>query len=110
LEFVKFSVGKNIYGRGVTEIAKASAKARNETLVDDLPKDVKFTMEGVRFYDPKIDNYKYLELPDREEICEFFLLLSICHDAIPEKGLDGEIIINSSSPGKFNLIPKMNMH
>jgi magnesium-transporting ATPase (P-type) len=106
LEFLKFSVGNSVYGKGITDIAKSAAMARGETIIDEKPVDFKPKPDGFQFYDNRIENGEYLNLENSDKICEMFLLLSICHDAVPEKDIydESNIIINSSNPDEFALI------
>jgi magnesium-transporting ATPase (P-type) len=109
MEFLKFTVDGVLYGKGVTEIAKAAAERRGEILKDDRPADFKPKEDGFQFIDPRIDDLNYLQQSNSKNLKEFFLLLATCHDAIPEQDPNDpkKTIINASSPDEgFYIIYK----
>lgn len=109
MEFLKFCVNGQNYGKGTTEIGRAAALRRGETLEDDKPSDWKPDSSGFQFYDPRITGNNFRKDKNAKEIEEFIMFLAVCHTVIPEikkkKGSEEtEIFYNASSPDEGALV------
>eukprot|EP00341_Mesodinium_pulex_P015317 CAMPEP_0116991652 /NCGR_PEP_ID=MMETSP0467-20121206/66278_1 /TAXON_ID=283647 /ORGANISM="Mesodinium pulex, Strain SPMC105" /LENGTH=127 /DNA_ID=CAMNT_0004688801 /DNA_START=38 /DNA_END=418 /DNA_ORIENTATION=+ len=98
MDFRKASINGVSYGLGITEIGKASWKLQGKEIPRDIlegeEKAKAASVPHVSFYDPDFDDHKAkgdLKAP------EFFRILSLCHDAIPER-IDGKIKLSASNP------------
>jgi magnesium-transporting ATPase (P-type) len=57
----------------------------------------------VSFYDPDFDNHKAKGDLQSERIKQFFRILALCHDTIPER-IDGKIKLSASNPDDEALV------
>lgn len=99
MEFIKCSVAGTAYGRGVTEVERATGRRKGSALVhenvngenhtDDLS-DKKPPIKGFNFKDERIMNGNWVNEPNAVFIQKFFRLLAICHTAIPDNDIDEE--------------------
>lgn len=105
MDFMKFTVDGVEYGRGTTEIGRAAAMREGRELVDDRPADFR-PIKGFQFYDERILDGKWQEEPNVNNLYRFFLLLSVCHTAIPEDDPDSPhgIRYQAASPDEGALV------
>jgi phospholipid-translocating P-type ATPase (flippase) len=107
MDFRKASINGVKYGLGITEIGKSAWKLQGK----DVPQE---TQEGeeraqanavphVSFYCPDYEADMRKGGPQAENIDEFFRILSICHDVIPEN-LDGKMVFSASNPDDQALV------
>ncbi|KAL2632432.1 hypothetical protein R1flu_017118 [Riccia fluitans] len=101
MEFLKCSIAGVSYGRGITEVEKATAKRLGKDLkdfVDDYgadssdeveAKSVEMTtkphVKGFNFKDERLSNGAWINEPNPDVILQFFRILAVCHTAIPEE-------------------------
>jgi len=101
MDFRKASINGVSYGLGITEIGKASWKLQGK----ELPQEVlegeenakKASVPHVSFYDPKYGEDKKKGGAQETRMSQFFRILSLCHDTIPER-IDGKIKLSASNP------------
>nr|ACZ74715.1 E1-E2 type truncated ATPase [Phaseolus vulgaris] len=111
MEFVKCSIGGIPYGRGMTEVEKALARRGKggESDVDggssdflgqnNEASDSLHPIKGFNFRDERIVNGQWVNEPCSDFIQKFFLVLAICHTAIPDEDKEsGEISYEAESP------------
>lgn len=107
MDFRKASVNGVSYGVGITEIGKAAWKLQNKTISEEVlegeARAKANAVPHVSFYDPKYDRDIAANGPQKEKIQQFFRLLAICHDVIPER-LDGKIKLSASNPDDEALV------
>uniref|UniRef100_A0A2P2MIK7 Phospholipid-transporting ATPase n=1 Tax=Rhizophora mucronata TaxID=61149 RepID=A0A2P2MIK7_RHIMU len=93
MEFIKCSVARTAYGRGVTEVERAMQRRKGSPLVQEKvngrdhdvePTDTKPAIKGFNFKDERIMDGNWIHEPHASVIQKFFRLLAICHTAIPE--------------------------
>lgn len=103
MDFLKFSVNGEIYGTGITEIERANAKRHGRELFNDRPPGFN-EKQDFRFWDGRINDGKWIEQQDSEDIDKFLKLLALCHTVIPERDDEGVLTYNSSSPDEGALV------
>lgn len=107
MDFRKASVNGVSYGLGITEIGKAAWKLQNKEMpLEVLEGEAKAKANAVphvAFYDPKYDLAMKKGGEQKRKLQQFFRLLAICHDVIPER-LDGIIKLSASSPDDEALV------
>jgi phospholipid-transporting ATPase len=107
MNYRKSSIGGVVYGLGITAIGKASWKLQGK----DVPAAV---LEGeerarqnavphVSFYDPQYDKDMASNGPAKKAICNFFRVISLCHDVIAER-VDGKVKLSASNPDDEALV------
>mmetsp|Transcript_9092 Transcript_9092/g.13680 ORF Transcript_9092/g.13680 Transcript_9092/m.13680 type:complete len:1228 (+) Transcript_9092:73-3756(+) len=101
MDFRKASINGVSYGLGITEIGKASWKLQGKSIPDDIlcgeENAKKASVPHVSFYDPKYDADVARGGTQKESIQQFFRILSLCHDTIPER-IDDKIKLSASNP------------
>lgn len=107
MDFRKMSVNGIGYGVGITEIGKAAWKLQGkevpaEMLEGDAMAKLK-SVPHVAFYDTKYDRDIGAGGIQKQKIKEFFRILAICHDVIPER-VDGMIKLSASNPDDEALV------
>jgi magnesium-transporting ATPase (P-type) len=103
MEFMKFSVDGQVYGRGTTEIGRAAAKRNNINLHDDRPEGWTSSIEGFSFYDERILNGQWRDEKIANSIGLFFTLLAVCHTVVPETN-HGKLAYQAASPDEGALV------
>ncbi|KAL0490667.1 phospholipid-transporting ATPase [Acrasis kona] len=104
MEFFKFSVNGVSYGRGVTEVER-----KMKTLNKSTPKSPSTPLKQVKdkpFHDERIDDGKWENQKDKDELAKFFTLLAVCHTVIPERSESdpNDITYQASSPDEYALV------
>jgi phospholipid-translocating P-type ATPase (flippase) len=108
MDFRKMSVNGVAYGRGITEIGRASWKLQGK----EVPADViegeeqakKRSVPHVSFYCPVYErDMSQHGSEQRRLLQEFFKILAICHDVIPER-IDGQVKLSASNPDDEALV------
>jgi phospholipid-transporting ATPase len=105
MDFRKASINGISYGLGITEIGKAAWKLLGKPIAPEI-------LEGelrakaaavphVSFYSPLFD--QHMKGPQKDKIQEFYRILAICHDVIPEK-VEGKIKLSASNPDDEALV------
>ncbi|KAJ1410249.1 hypothetical protein B484DRAFT_402969, partial [Ochromonadaceae sp. CCMP2298] len=105
MDFRKASINGISYGLGITEIGKAAWKLLGKPIAPEI-------LEGelrakaaavahVSFYSPLFD--QHMKGPQKGKIQEFYRILAICHDVIPEK-VEGKIKLSASNPDDEALV------
>ena len=110
MEFIKCSIAGTAYGRGVTEVEKATARRLGKdprmledasiaeegesvvnTSVEGSVADIEMRLmsdkahvKGFNFKDERIQNGRWVDQPHPEDIRMFLRILAVCHTAIPE--------------------------
>ncbi|XP_044489526.1 putative phospholipid-transporting ATPase 9 [Mangifera indica] len=108
MEFIKCSVAGTAYGHGVTEVEKAmdrkegsrffSGKLNGVNYLEDSTGS-KSSIKGFNFKDERIMNGNWVSQPHSDVIQKFFLLLAVCHTAIPEVNEStGKVSYEAESP------------
>ena len=100
---MKCSIGGQVYGTGVTEIAMASAKREGRILTDTRPLHIR-NNPNFQFYDERMNGGAWKNSDNRAAILEFLTLLAVCHTVIPERAKSQEIIYQASSPDEAALV------
>ncbi|XP_011008886.1 PREDICTED: putative phospholipid-transporting ATPase 9 [Populus euphratica] len=103
MEFIKCSVAGTAYGHGVTEAERGMAVREDESVNGwDQSKDSSTTkphIKGFNFKDERIMDGNWVHEPHANIIEKFFLLLAICHTAIPDVDEEtGKISYEAESP------------
>jgi phospholipid-transporting ATPase len=101
MDFRKASINGISYGLGITEIGKASWKLQGKAIPDDIldgeEKAKACSVPHVSFYDPLFEEHRQRSDLQSQRIQEFFRILALCHDTIPER-IDGKIKLSASNP------------
>ena len=98
MEFFKCTIGGIAYGSGRTEIEVMVAERSGIFYTDDAPEiDPEDDVKGFNLHDARLNNMRWLTLPQRDKIGSFFRILSLCHTVIPET-VDGNINYQAESP------------
>lgn len=115
MEFLKCSVAGVAYGRGITEVERATAK-RLGTRVEDMDDyegpggdmyngdaadgtPMKPLVKGFALRDERLLKGKWMNEPNAEYIRLFLQILAVCHTAIPEEDeVTHEITYEAESP------------
>jgi phospholipid-translocating P-type ATPase (flippase) len=105
MDFLKFAVNGTSYGTGTTEISRSAAKREGRVLIDDRPSNY-VPDPHFNFYDERINNFKWMEQPNAQDIRRLLVLLAICHTVIPERDPKNPkgIIYQASSPDEAALV------
>lgn len=107
MDFRKASINGVCYGVGITEIGKASWKLQGK----EIPQEVldgeimakQRSVPHVSFYDPMYEKHKAAGGVQNDKINQFFKILSVCHDVIPER-VDGKVKLSASNPDDEALV------
>jgi len=107
MDFRKCSINGVVYGVGITEIGKASWKLQGREIPADVLHGEQLAQANavphVSFYCPQYDHDSKQDGPQRERISQFFRLLALCHDVIPEK-VEDTIKLSASNPDDEALV------
>lgn len=113
MDFRKMSVAGVVYGEGITEIGRAAWKLIGKEVPDSVLRGEERAQQAavphVSFYCPRYEEHMTAGPMDaasrlqRERINNFFRVLSICHDVIPEH-IDGKVKLSASNPGDLHAI------
>eukprot|EP00850_Spirogloea_muscicola_P018286 SM000166S02467 [mRNA] locus=s166:161533:170771:+ [translate_table: standard] len=105
MEFFKCSIGGVMYGTGVTEIQRASAK-RTGIALDEYERSEEAVYEkGFNFDDKRLMRGAWRNEPVAEICKEFFRLLAICHTVLPEgEETTDKIEYQAASPDEAALV------
>jgi magnesium-transporting ATPase (P-type) len=120
MEFLKCSIAGISYGRGITEVERATAKRLGkdpkELLeeIDDTSSedgDGKRGIElspshikGYNFKDERITHNNWPKEPNPEVIRQFFRILAVCHTAIPDEDESGSVTYEAESPDEASFV------
>jgi phospholipid-transporting ATPase len=107
MDFRKMSIHGVSYGLGITEIGKAAWKLLGKPISPEI-------LEGenrakaqavphVSFYSPQYERDMTANGAQKQKNVEFFRILAICHDVIPEK-VDGKVKLSASNPDDEALV------
>ena len=107
MDFRKASINGASYGVGITEIGRAAWKLQGR----DIPKEViqgeliakQRAVPHVSFYCPVYERHMTEQGAQSHRIQQFFRILSLCHDVIPER-IDGKLKLSASSPDDEALV------
>eukprot|EP01062_Namystynia_karyoxenos_P021475 TRINITY_DN18171_c0_g1_i1.p1 TRINITY_DN18171_c0_g1~~TRINITY_DN18171_c0_g1_i1.p1 ORF type:complete len:1326 (+),score=367.78 TRINITY_DN18171_c0_g1_i1:74-4051(+) len=113
MDFLKFSVGVEQYGKGTTEIARAAAARTGRRLEDDRPEGVP-VRDGFYFYDERIsdldgsgETWQWMKQSNHREIGFFLRVLAVCHTVVSEED-DSEgpvrLVYQAASPDEACLV------
>ncbi|KAG0583093.1 hypothetical protein KC19_3G108700 [Ceratodon purpureus] len=131
MEFIKCSIAGTAYGRGVTEVEKATARrlGKDPRMLEDAsiaeegesvvngsvngsvtdiemrPMPEKPHVKGFNFKDERIQNGRWVDQPNPEEIRMFLRILAVCHTAIPEVDEEtGTMTYEAESPDEASFV------
>lgn len=127
MEFIKCSIAGIAYGRGVTEVEKATARrlgkdprmledasimeegesvANNEgSGIEMRPMSQKPHVKGFNLKDERLQDGNWVDQPNPEEIRMFFRILAVCHTAIPEVDeVTGVMMYEAESPDEASFV------
>lgn len=113
MEFLKCSIAGVSYGRGVTEVEKATARrlGQDPSLLEGASDDAlgsrkpKKHVKGFNFKDERLMNGQWLKEPNVDFIQLFFRILAVCHTTIPEEDeATGEIEYEAESPDEASFV------
>lgn len=97
MHFRKCSIGGHIYGNRFDETESFDEVSATKVCVYKYDPEFKFT-------DPKlIEHLTSMDHPNRENVNEFLLCLSLCHSVIPERVQD-TIVYRAASPDEGALV------
>jgi magnesium-transporting ATPase (P-type) len=101
MDFRKASINGVSYGMGITEIGRAAWKLQGKSISEDIlegeARAKANAVPHVSFYCPKYERDMAANGPQKEKIQQFFRILAICHDVIPER-VEGRIKLSASNP------------
>jgi phospholipid-transporting ATPase len=101
MDFRKASINGISYGLGITEIGKASWKLQGKLIPADIlegeEKAKASSVPHVSFFDPSFEEHRQRNDAQSQKIQQFFRILALCHDTIPER-IDGAIKLSASNP------------
>lgn len=107
MDFRKASINGVSYGLGITEIGKASWKLQGKAIPQEIlvgeEKAKLASVPHVSFYDPNYVIDKGRNDLQSQRIQQFFRILALCHDTIPEL-IDGKIKLSASNPDDEALV------
>lgn len=107
MDFRKASINGVSYGEGITEIGKAAWKLQGKEISPEILEGERKAKENavphVSFWCPRYERDVGANGPQKEKIQNFFRLLAICHDVIPER-IDGKIKLSASNPDDDALV------
>ncbi|GAB2220643.1 hypothetical protein Drorol1_Dr00008305 [Drosera rotundifolia] len=104
MEFVKCSIARTAYGRGITDVEMAMARRKGSPIADQHGEfndsdDQTPPVKGFNFKDERIAGGKWTYEPHSETIQKFLQLLAVCHTVIPEVDEEtGNISYEAESP------------
>eukprot|EP01063_Lacrimia_lanifica_P022475 TRINITY_DN30055_c0_g1_i1.p1 TRINITY_DN30055_c0_g1~~TRINITY_DN30055_c0_g1_i1.p1 ORF type:complete len:1329 (+),score=451.80 TRINITY_DN30055_c0_g1_i1:205-4191(+) len=113
MDFLKFSVSRQRYGQGTTEIGRAAAARAEQKLNRVIPAEwTEPEFQGQRkkfpFFDPKIydeaGNCMWLRQENCADLAEFFKILAVCHTVVTEISKDGSLKYQAQSPDEKCLV------
>lgn len=127
MEFIKCSIAGVAYGRGVTEVEKATARrlGKDPRLLEDAsiveegernfggdgsdvemrPVSGKPIMKGFNLKDERLQDGHWMDQPNAEEIRMFLRILAVCHTAIPEVDeATGTVTYEAESPDEASFV------
>lgn len=127
MNFRKASINGVSYGKGITEIGKASWKLMGKPVPPEVLADEKMAVENsvphVSFYCPEFESDFHLLLDEqslnncssttnrdlpkvlqRQKIKDFYRYLSVCHEVIPERLETGGIKLSAPNPDDEALV------
>eukprot|EP01065_Artemidia_motanka_P046806 TRINITY_DN717_c1_g1_i7.p1 TRINITY_DN717_c1_g1~~TRINITY_DN717_c1_g1_i7.p1 ORF type:complete len:1201 (+),score=459.37 TRINITY_DN717_c1_g1_i7:347-3949(+) len=101
MRFFKFSAGGVLYGKGTTDIGRAAAARRGESVVDERPAEAR---EGDwPFWDPRVNDGKWWHEDTASAIEELLLALGLCHTVLVEMR-GGQRTFSAESPDELALV------
>uniref|UniRef100_A0A7S3HLE4 Phospholipid-transporting ATPase n=2 Tax=Spumella elongata TaxID=89044 RepID=A0A7S3HLE4_9STRA len=107
MDFRKASIHGVSYGLGITEIGKAAWKLLGKPISPEIlegeARAKAQAVPHVSFYSPQYDRDQAANGAQKQKNNEFFRILAICHDVIPEK-VDGQIKLSASNPDDEALV------
>jgi len=107
MDFRKCSINGVSYGVGITEIGKAAWKLQGkeipQSVLDGEAKAKAASVPHVSFYCPDYERDKLRGGPQKAKIQDFFKILALCHDVIPEK-VNGKTKLSASNPDDEALV------
>jgi phospholipid-transporting ATPase len=107
MDFRKASINGVSYGLGITEIGKASWKLQGKVIPPEFlqaeEKAKLASVPHVSFYDPRYVADRAKNDQQSSKIRQFFHLLALCHDTIPES-IEGKIKLSASNPDDEALV------
>ncbi|KAL9254162.1 putative phospholipid-transporting ATPase 12 [Drosera capensis] len=108
MEFVKCSIARTAYGRGITDVERAMAKRKGSPIAVEMINghdqtedvvDMRPHIKGFNFKDEGIMNGNWVNERNSERIQKFLQLLAICHTVIPEVDEEtGKVSYEAESP------------
>eukprot|EP01062_Namystynia_karyoxenos_P043944 TRINITY_DN3222_c0_g1_i1.p1 TRINITY_DN3222_c0_g1~~TRINITY_DN3222_c0_g1_i1.p1 ORF type:complete len:1263 (+),score=432.09 TRINITY_DN3222_c0_g1_i1:226-4014(+) len=101
MRFFKFSAAGVLYGKGTTDIGRAAAQRRGETVVDERPPEVRDS--DWPFWDSRISGGAWRSEPFAQAVSDLFLALGVCHTVLVEKR-DGVASLSAESPDELALV------
>ncbi|GLC46227.1 hypothetical protein PLESTM_001842700 [Pleodorina starrii] len=106
MEFFKCSIGGVAYGAGVTEIEKANALRKGQTMDSrENPEATKYRERYFNFYDERLMGKAWCSAQDPETYEMFFRLLAVCHTVVPDGPPEPETIkYEAESPDEAALV------
>jgi phospholipid-translocating ATPase len=120
MEFLKCSIAGVSYGRGVTEVEKATAKRLGKDPKELEEADVSsgdegdgkgtemsagsFHVKGFNFRDERIAHNNWHREPNAEVVRQFLRILAVCHTAIPEEDELGGVTYEAESPDEASFV------
>eukprot|EP01035_Chromulina_nebulosa_P017968 gene17968-23598_t len=107
MDFRKMSISGVAYGLGITEIGKVSWKLMGKDIPQFMLENEKKAQENsvphVTFYDPLYEKDVSSNTIQKQSIHQFFHILSLCHDVLPEN-INGKIKLSASNPDDEALV------
>ncbi len=107
MDFRKASINGVSYGVGITEIGKAAWKLQGKPIAPEVlegeAKAKANAVPHVSFYCPRYEQDIQRDNEQKQKIKQFFRVLGICHDVIPER-IDGKIKLSASNPDDEALV------
>lgn len=107
MDFRKASIHGVSYGLGITEIGKAAWKLLGKPISPEIlegeARAKAQAVPHVSFYSPQYERDMAANGAQKHKNLEFYRILAICHDVIPEK-VDGKIKLSASNPDDEALV------
>jgi magnesium-transporting ATPase (P-type) len=107
MDFRKASIHGVSYGLGITEIGKAAWKLLGKPISPEIlegeARAKAQSVPHVSFYSPQYERDMAANGAQKQKNMEFFRILAICHDVIPEK-IDGKLKLSASNPDDEALV------
>ena len=108
MNYRKCSINGVLYGTGITEVLRASMKLKGSIVSEDVEfaeEQAKLTTAPhVCFYDPNFDSDREKGGDVRKNIDRFYFYLSLCHEVVPERLIDGSIKLSVPNPDDEALV------